>query len=354
MNYIWSKKSLLEFLEVSINSIVKEKNYIFSDLFAWTWIVWRYFKEKWHRVIANDLQYYSFVLNKNYIWNHKILSCFDLQKEIPELFVTDLHNNQNLVLKYLDNLKWKKWFIYKNYSVWWTEWWEFERMYFSDENALKCDAIRGKIDKWKKDEKITDDEYYFLLASLLESIDKVANTASVYWAFLKKLKKSAEKIMVLQPAEFYLNDKNNYEVFNKNINDLILESSHGVVYLDPPYNHRQYSWNYHILETIAKNDDPEIRWKTWMRDCSEQKSAYCKKAEVKKSFEDLIKNIDAKYIFLSYNCEWLLTLEEIKEIMGSRWEYWVFKKDYRRFKADTDRNFKKDSVVEYLHYVIIK
>ena len=86
MNYIGSKKSLLEFLEKSINSVVKEKNYIFSDLFAWTGIVWRFFKEKWHKIIANDLQYYSFVLNKNYIENHKVLPFYGLQEEIPELF----------------------------------------------------------------------------------------------------------------------------------------------------------------------------------------------------------------------------------------------------------------------------
>ncbi len=352
MNYIGSKKSLLEFLETSINSIVKEKNYIFSDLFAWTWIVGRFFKEKWHKVIANDLQYYSFVLNKNYIENHKVLSFNWLIEEIPELFTSDLHNTKNLVLDYLNNLNWKKGFIYKNYSPKWTKWKEFERMYFSDENALKCDGIREKIEIWKKEEKITENEYYFLLASLLESIDKVANTASVYGAFLKKLKKSAQKLMILKPAEFYLND-NEHKVFNKDINKLILESSHDVVYLDPPYNHRQYSWNYHILETIALGDKPKIKGKTWMRDCSKQKSDYCKKVEVKKAFSYLIENIDAKYVFMSYNCEWLLSHQEIKEIMEKRWKYWVFTKEYRRFKAWKDRNFKKDSVLEYLHYIKI-
>lgn len=248
----------------------------------------------------------------------------------------------------------RKGFIYKNYSPEWTKDQEFQRMYFSDENALKCDWIRSKIEKWKKEEKIINDEYYFLLASLIESIDKVANTASVYGAFLKKLKKSAQNLMILKPAEFYLND-NEHTVFNKNINDLILDSSHDVVYLDPPYNHRQYSWNYHILETIAKWDNPKIKWKTWMRDCSSQKSDYCKKAEVKESFKNLIQNIDAKYVFLSYNCEWLMTHSEIKEIMSERWEYWVFTKEYRRFKADKteSRNHKQNSVLEYLHYIKI-
>lgn len=354
MNYIGSKKSLLEFLEKNINKIVWRKDYVFSDLFAGTWIVWRYFKEKWYKVIANDLQYYSFVLNKNYIWNHTDLYFSWLLEEIPELLVWNVNNYKEIVCNYLNNLAWKKGFIYKNYSLSWTAWKEFERIYFSDENASRCDEIRQKIEKRKREEKINENEYYFLLASLLESIDKVANTASVYWAFLKKLKKSALKPMFLSPANFYLNDKE-HDVFNEDINKLIKNTSHDIVYLDPPYNHRQYSWNYHLLETIARYDNPKIYWKTWMRDCSNQKSDYCKKSEVLKSFDELVQNIDAKYIFLSYNDEWLMTFEEIKGIMSKRWEYWVLTKNYKRFKADKteNRNHKKDSVVEYLHYVKI-
>ncbi len=355
MNYIWSKKSLLDFLYNSITSVVERKDFVFSDLFAWTWIVWRYFKEKWHQVIANDLQYYSFVLNKNYIENHKILPFYGLEKEIPELFTADLHHTQQIVLDYLNNLEPKEGFIYKNYSPEWTKWKEFERMYFTDENAKKCDAIRMKIEEWKNENKITENEYYFLLASLLESIDKVANTASVYGAFLKKFKKSALKPLILEPAEFYLNDCE-HQVFNEDINKLILESSHDVVYLDPPYNHRQYSGNYHLLETIAKYDNPQITWKTWMRVDPEKKSLFCSRAEVKKSFKFLMDNIKANYVFLSYNDEWLMSLDDIKEIMSARWKYGVFTKEYRRFKADKteNRNHKKDSVIEYLHYVKIK
>ncbi len=355
MNYIGSKKSLLEFIEKSINKVVSEKNYTFSDLFAWTWIVGRYFKEKWHKIIANDLQYYSFVLNKNYIWNHKKLKFSWLFWKIKNLEKTKISERKQKVLNYLENLEEKKWFIYKNYSLWGTKWKKFERQYFSDENAIKCDTIRQKIEKWKEKKKITENEYYFLLASLLESIDKVANTASVYGAFLKKLKKSAKNPMILKPADFYLNDEE-HEVFNEDILNLTKNKKHDVVYLDPPYNARQYSGNYHILETIAKYDNPEIKGKTWMRNCENQKSNYCKKWEVKKEFLNLIKNIDAKYIFLSYNDEWLMSLKDIKEIMSTRWKYWVFKKKYKRFKADKteNRNHKKDEVVEYLHYVKVE
>jgi adenine-specific DNA-methyltransferase len=78
------------------------------------------------------------------------------------------------------------------------------------------------------------------LTTLIEAIDKVANTASVYGAFLKKLKKTAQKELELKPAELIIND-NEHNIFNEDINSLIKNTNHDVVYLDPPYNHRQYS-----------------------------------------------------------------------------------------------------------------
>lgn len=355
MNYIGSKKSLLKYLYLNILKIVWGRGFIFSDLFAGTGIVGRFFKQKWHKVIANDLQYYSYVLNKNYIWNRKELYFSGLLDEIPELITTDFTERKWLICEYLNNIPWKKGYIYKNYSLGGTAGTEFDRQYFSDENALKCDGIRQKIEKWNKEKKINENEYHFLLATLLEAIDKVANTASVYGAFLKKLKKSALKPLKLVPADYFLNDQE-HDVFNQDINNLVMTTTHDVVYLDPPYNHRQYSWNYHILETIARYDNPKIKGKTGMRDCGSQKSLYCSRNEVKNAYKDLISKIDAKYIFLSYNDEGLMGLDDIKEIMSSRWDYWVLKREYKRFRADTaeNRNHKKDSVTEYLHYVIIK
>lgn len=248
------------------------------------------------------MQYYSYVLNRNYIGNHQDLHFSGLFGDIPELMNQDIKERRKYICKYLETIPGKKGFIYKNYSIGGTVGTEFERQYFSDKNAMKCDAIRSRIENWKKKKLITENEYHFLLASLLESIDKVANTASVYGAFLKKLKKSAEKLMVLKPADFFLND-HEHHVHNKDIAELIASTSHEVVYLDPPYNHRQYSGNYHILETIAKYDSPRIKGKTGMRDCSAQKSLYCSRDKVKEAYRDLITKIDAKYIFLSYNDE---------------------------------------------------
>jgi len=93
-----------------------------------------------------------------------------------------------------------------------------------------------------------------------------------------------------------------------------------------------------------------------MRDCSNQKSRYCSKTEVKQAFSELMTKIQANYVFLSYNDEGLMSFEEIKEIMSTRGTYGCLTKEYRRFKADKtqNRNHKKDSVTEYLHYVKIE
>ncbi len=191
-----------------------------------------------------------------------------------------------------------------------------------------------------------------MLATLIENIDKVANTASVYGAFLKQLKKSAQKEFFMKPALFVLN-ANEHNVYNEDIEILVNTVRGDVLYLDPPYNHRQYAPNYHLLETIAKYDNPKIKGKTGLRDYSNQKSKFSQKKDVLRSFENIIQKANVKYIFLSYNNEGLMTEEEVKTIMSKRGKYGIFKKECNRFKADKteNRNHKASSVMEYLHYV---
>jgi adenine-specific DNA-methyltransferase len=188
---------------------------------------------------------------------------------------------------------------------------------------------------------------------LIESIDKNANTASVYGAFLKSLKKSAQKTFILKPAELIIND-HEHDVFNEDVNSLIGKISGDILYLDPPYNQRQYATNYHLLETIAKYDNPIIHGRTGLRDYQDQKSLYCSRVKVKEIFRDLILKAKVKYIFLSYNNEGLMNLDDIKEIMSLRGDYGYFVKEYSRFKADNNRECKASSTNEYLHYVCCK
>lgn len=327
MNYIGSKHKLSSFLKKSITSVVGNdlSNLVFCDLFAGTGIVGRNFKPIVKQVIANDVEFYSYVLNRNYIGNSKII-------EIEEKLV------------FLNNLEGKEGFIFQNYCESGLQ----NRLYFSAENGQKMDAIRQQIEEWKNTNEISDDEYFFLLASLIESADKVANTASVYGAYLKKLKKSAQKRLVLKPANFDVS-KNVHNVYNEDSNLLIKKIKGDILYLDPPYNARQYGSNYHLLNTIAKYDLFEPQGKTGLRNY--YRSAYCKKNEVKKSFEELIKNANFTYIFLSYNNEGLMTEDEVCTIMKKYGKYSLKTTNYQRFKADKteNRNHKATATVEYLH-----
>jgi len=328
MNYIGSKYKLSQFIKETVKSVVGNdlSKKTFCDIFAGTGIVARVFKKEVKKVITNDIEYYSYVLNKNYIENHKKL---EYKKYLEEL--------NNLKLKDTG-------FIYKNYCLGSGS----NRQYFSDVNGKKIDTIRQKIELWFKNNKINSKLYYFLLASLLESADKVANTASVYGAFLKHLKKTALKDMVLEPAIFEIND-NEHKVYNEDSNVLIKKISGDILYLDPPYNERQYGANYHLLNTIAKYDNFQPIGKTGMRQY--YRSQYCKKQSVEKSFEDLISNAKFKYIFLSYNNEGLMSEKTIKNIMKKYGKYDLAKKEYQRFKADKteNRNHKANSTIEYLH-----
>lgn len=285
MNYIGSKLKLSSWIEEEVKKVVGNdlSQKVFCDMFAGTGIIGRTFKKDVKQVISNDLEHYSLVLNKNYIQNHEAIA--DKEKYIQEL------NNLPLI---------ENGFIYQNYCIGSGS----ERQYFSDENGKKIDTIRTKIKEWKQSDKINDSLYYFLLASLVESADKVANTASVYSAFLKDIKKSASKALVLEAAPF-IEDDSLHLVFNKDSNELVKEISGDILYLDPPYNQRQYSAYYHLLNTITQYDEFTPKGKTGLRKYN--RSDYSKKQKVCNSFEDLIKNAKFEYIFLSYNNEGLMS-----------------------------------------------
>ena len=319
MNYIGSKLSLKSFIKDTILEISKidSENKIFADLFAGTGVIGSEFKKMGYKVIANDIQHYSYILNKHLIENNSPINI--------EL------------LEHLNSLEGKEGFIYNNYCMGSGS----ERNYFSDYNGKKCDAIRQELEKLYKDEEIDEHQY------------KYANTASVYGAFLKTLKKSAAKNFEFELLPIIDGNKDG-KAYNEDINILIKKIKGDILYLDPPYNARQYSANYHLLETISKYDDPIIKGKTGLRDYSNQKSKFCSKSQVNQIFEELILNADFKYIFLSYNDEGLMSLETIKKIMEKYGEYQYFTTDYKRFRADKEenRNHKKSSTVEYLHCLI--
>lgn len=333
MNYIGSKYSLMDFLTTTIADVAgtNTKGKVFADLFAGTGVVGKTFKEQGYRVISNDIQYYSYVLNKHLIEN------------VPPLSVD--------IVDSLNQLSGTEGFIYKNYCAGSGS----GRQYFTDQNGMKCDSIRIELERLKNCGDIDEAQYYYLLASLINSIDKYANTASVYGAFLKQVKKSAAKEFELELLPIVDGDKES-KAYNENISNVIQKIGGDILYLDPPYNARQYCTNYHVLETIARYDSPELKGKTGLRDYSSQKSLFCSPRTVVDAFDDVLRKADFKYIFLSYNNEGLMPFDVIQHTMEKYGEYQRFEQEYRRFKADTDknRNIKANTTTEYLHCLIRK
>ena len=327
MNYIGSKHKLSNFIFGTVTETCGKNlsNKTFCDLFAGTGIVGRNFKPFVNNVISNDVEYYSYVLNRNYIGNHITFNYND--------FITELNQLEQI-----------EGFIFQNYS----EGGKAGRNYFTSENGKIIDAARLHIETLRISSKISEDQYFFLLASLIESADKVANTASVYGAYLKHIKNSASKKLVIKPAIFQQTE-NSHQVFQVDSNVLIKKIEGDILYLDPPYNARQYGANYHLLNTIAKYDTFVPKGKTGLREY--YKSDWCRTGEVLSSFEELIENAQFKYIFLSYNNEGLMSQKDVQAVMERFGKYSLKTKEYQRFKADKseNRNHKASKTFEYLH-----
>lgn len=329
MNYIGSKLTLLPFLKSVISDLaggdIADK--VLCDLFAGTGVVGRDFKSEVRKVISNDWEYYSYVLNRNYIGN---------KEPIKE---------KQHYLDYLNEIKSiDSGFIYRNYCLGSGS----GRQYFSDDNGKKIDAARTQIELWYDEGEINDDLYYFLLCSLLESADKYANTASVYGAFLKSLKKTAQRPLKITASEFEVSG-NPHEVYQEDANTLIRKIKGDILYMDPPYNERQYGANYHMLNTMAEYKPFSPKGKTGLRDY--RRSCFCKKSEVQDRLEDILANASFRYIVLSYNNEGLMPFDTIRKIMEKYGYYDCVEKQYNRFRADKEesRKHKADKTIEYVH-----
>ena len=331
MNYIGSKLTLLPFLEQVFCQVTDGNEKVFCDLFAGTGAVGRHFKSLGLQVIANDLQYYAYALNKAYLEINETPAFTGLRALSPQEPLT-----------FINELPGVAGFITNHYSP------AGGRQYYTETNAQKADAIRQAIEQWRAEQVITEQEYFYVLCSLLEAIDQVANTASVYGAYLKKFKATALRSLRLKPLEL-INHVQDCRVWQQDANELITQIECDVLYLDPPYNHRQYGANYHVLETIAAYDNPPLKGVTGMREYP--KSDYCRSNSARQVMEQLIRTARAKHILVSYNDEGVMSLAEMQELLSQRGEPQLFQTNYNRFKADNGREYKRNATVEYVHYV---
>ncbi len=351
MNYIGSKSSLLTFLERHIVELANpQPGWTLFDVFAGTGAVGRHFKQRGLRVVANDIQYYSYCLNRALVGINEPPTFAGIVPELPAPAERLWSDPIETVLTYLNQLPGTEGFIYEQYCLGGTRGTPFPRQYFTDENGKRCDAIRQQIELWYQAGRIAEDEYFYLLASLLEAIDQVANTASVYGAFLKRFKPSARKPLRLERLGI-VPSRERHLVCNCEGVALVAQVPCDILYVDPPYNQRQYCTNYHVLETIARYDRPQLSGVTGLRAYEHQKSGFCSRMHARQALEQLLRRTTARYVFVSYNSEGLLTASEIVALMEGYGRVVVREEAYRRFRADVDRvnrRYKADTVTEYL------
>ncbi len=326
MNYIGSKHSLIGEIETILKENGVAAEGVALDLFSGTGAVAKAFKKMGFVTYANDWQFYSFVTTHSFIGLNAV----------PD--------NGMEALRLLDRLPGKEGEFFHEFC----EGGQAGRQYFSKENGLRIQSIRDQIDAWV----IAESDKHWLVACLIESADRVANTASVYGAYLKHIKKSAQKPMRLVPIE-PIPSKHQHRAFCLDAKQMLQQFNQTKIkltYIDPPYNHRQYSGNYHILETIARWDLDRFkpRGVTGLRHSKELQSPYCRRSKAFGAFQELLARVNSEYVLFSYNNEGLLSEQELVSLLPGA----SFKKiPYQRFRADNDgenRNYKKNSTEEFL------
>lgn len=309
------------------------------DIFSGSGAVSAFLKSKHYRVIGNDIMYFAYVISRGTTGINEIPKFKELNVKDPLKYLNDLSIEDT-------NFDINDCFIYQNYAPHD----EVKRMYFQPENALKIDVIRKTIELWRDKKLLNEDEYYYLLGALLSAVPYVSNITGVYGAYLKHWDKRTYNRLILKAPE--ISNAEVAEFYNENADDLLpkTEIKGDLLYADPPYNSRQYLPNYHILETIAKYDYPEIRGVTGMRNYQTQKSDFCCKNKVESAFRRMIEEAKVKYILISYNNEGLLSTDALSKICEDYTETGTFKLteiDYRRYN---NASTKKSGVKEQLYF----
>lgn len=316
--YLGNKYKLLPFITRVVSDECPDIRSI-ADIFAGTGAVSSAFTDK--IITTNDLMYSNYICN--YAW-------FGAEEYNPQTII-DCVVRYNALSDLEDN------YMTDNFSD----------TYFSREDCAKIGFIREDIESLYNDGDINSRERAILITSLLYAMDKIANTCGHYDAYRKGVEfvKSLELYVPL--AEVNNNRKN--RCFNTDANELVKSISADLIYIDPPYNSRQYCDAYHLLENVARWEKPEVFGVAKKMDRSSMKSKYCTQSATE-AFEQLIKDIKAKFILLSYNnmatkgndrSNAKISDEDIMRILKTKGEVKVFSESYKAFttgKSDIDNN----------------
>jgi adenine-specific DNA methylase/DNA modification methylase len=339
--YLGSKHRLLDFVTGTILSRAGRVD-AFADLFAGTGVVSNAFRAHASRVIANDLLYSNYVVIRAFLTStRKTVDPQRMASLIEEL-------NQSAPVRG---------YAHANYAG----------TYFTEQNAARIDGIREAIEVLYEQGRCSEQERLVLLASLLFAVEKAANTVGQYDAFLKHIDnplppegmdRRFDKHLVdsnvyrpleLRLPEIELNGNQGNEAFNEDANGLIRRLDAEVLYLDPPYNTRQYVDCYHVLENILRWDKPTLQGKTKKFRRDHLKSRYSRRNEAPLALQELIQAARAEHIFLSYNNEGIIPETAVREILGRRGRVEVFHREYSVF-GNGAGSARKRALIERIFY----
>ncbi len=342
MRYYGNKTKLLPFIEQSISREIVPNESTFVDLFAGTCSVGKYFKQKGFRVVSNDVMEYSHAIAKAYIELNEVPSFSKLKAHYQFASISS-------ILDYLNTAKCNNiGFMGNNYAP------NGGRQYFSQENADRIDNIRTIIENWKNEQLISELEFYYLLTSLLEAVNLVSNVSGTYAAYLKTWDKRALKPLELKPIQI-IHGVEGCKAYKEDANQLVKVLQADVLYLDPPYNTRQYTSNYFILELIAQgwfDFVPIPQGVAGLCVNDKQKSDYAITAKAYNALSDLINNVgNVKYIHLSYNNEGIIPIDTIISLLRTTGDVITLSQLHKRYRSINQTETSPNKTVEYLFKV---
>lgn len=336
MRYIGSKTRILNFIDDIVSRTYGSvEGSVVADLFAGTCSVAELFKKRNAKLITNDYLHFSYALQIAKIKCNK-----EPESKIPYYDA----------LNYLNNLDGIDGFFFCEYTQEGTASKQYKRNYFVGKNARKIDAICIQLSSWLKEEVISEDMFYLLSASLVDAITKVSNTSGTYGAFLKVNDQRMFKPLVLLPYQFKDNQQVN-EAYCMDISVLIDKLSGDILYLDPPYNGRQYPPYYHILETAVLYDNPEIYGITGRRPYKELLSPFCMKEKALPAMIDIVSRAKFSHIYISYSTDGIINYQVLCDALSEIGDVKCYFKPYRRYKSNSNGNNTMAEVKEIIIYV---
>ena len=356
MRYIGNKTRLLGFIERKL--VRRGITGSAVDPFSGTASVAHHLKRLGFRVTASDIMTYGYVFARAYVEVPARPAAPGLADEVLAVDGRDVPSLSDVVA-YLDGLDPLPGFIHRQFSPAGTAGREHGRMYFTPENAARIDHVRNRIEEWHRGDRIDRDLYHLLLATLIEAADRVANTTGVYASFVKSWQPNARRRLRLEPPEVV--EGNGCRAERKDALELVVDlEPFDLLYLDPPYNNRQYPGYYHIPELLAEgwfDGEPELRGKTGLAPDAGKRSDWSRTNRCELAFETLIATARWRHVVMSYNDEGIIpesTIERVLKEHGRKETYRRYRRGYKRYRSDADgehRSYSGDRTFEYLYCV---